>query len=162
MSSFANQTIEAARRALAARLQSAAHDSAELDARRRGIGAVGAHHLVERLGQRLGGLGALLHRGRGQLARYRVGHHRLGVDGVGAELCRREGIPIEVRPVTVQALRDADEIFATSTAGGVMPVTRIDGRILGNGAPGALTSSIRDLYWAWHQNPGETTPVEYA
>lgn len=82
--------------------------------------------------------------------------------GAVIDLCRREGIPIEVRPVTVQALRDADEIFATSTAGGVMPVTRIDGRILGNGAPGALTSSIRDLYWAWHQNPGETTPVEYA
>ncbi|MCA6118914.1 peptide chain release factor N(5)-glutamine methyltransferase [Bradyrhizobium sp. WSM 1738] len=33
MSSFANQTIEAARRALAARLQSATNDSAELDAR---------------------------------------------------------------------------------------------------------------------------------
>lgn len=81
--------------------------------------------------------------------------------GAVIDLCRREGMPIEVRPVTVAEFRDADEIFATSTAGGVMPVTRLDGRILGNGAPGALTSRIRDLYWAWHQDPGETTPVDY-
>ena len=81
--------------------------------------------------------------------------------GAVIDLCRREGVPVEVRPVTVEEFRDADEIFATSTAGGVMPVTRLDGRILGNGAPGALTSRIHDLYWAWHQNPGETTPVDY-
>jgi branched-chain amino acid aminotransferase len=81
--------------------------------------------------------------------------------GAVIDLCRREGIPVEVRPVTVAEFRDADEIFAASTAGGVMPVTRIDGRILGNGAPGALTSRIRDAYWAWHQNPGETTPIDY-
>ncbi len=81
--------------------------------------------------------------------------------GAVIDLCRRERIPIEVRPVTVAEFRDAVEIFAASTAGGVMPVTRLDGRILGNGAPGAMTSRIRDLYWAWHQDPGETTPVDY-
>ncbi|MBX3499359.1 MAG: aminotransferase class IV [Alphaproteobacteria bacterium] len=82
--------------------------------------------------------------------------------GAVIDLCRRGRIPIEVRPVTVAEFRDADEIFAASTAGGVMPVTKLDGRILGNGAPGALTSRIRELYWAWHQDPGETTPVAYA
>jgi branched-chain amino acid aminotransferase len=82
--------------------------------------------------------------------------------GAVIDLCRRERIPLEVRPVPVAEFRDADEIFAASTAGGVMPVTRLDGRILGNGAPGAVTSRIRELYWAWHQDPGETTAVEYA
>ena len=82
--------------------------------------------------------------------------------GAVIDLCRREGVPIEVRAVGVAEFRDADEIFATSTAGGVMPITRLDNRILGNGAPGALTSRIHDLYWAWHQNPGETTPVDYS
>jgi branched-chain amino acid aminotransferase len=81
--------------------------------------------------------------------------------GAVIALCRREGMPVEVRPVTVAEFRDADEIFAASTAGGVMPITRMDGRILGNGAPGAVTSRIRDLYWAWHRDPGETTPVDY-
>ena len=61
----------------------------------------------------------------------------------------------------VVEFRDADEIFLTSTAGGVMPVTRLDGRILGNGAPGAMTMRIRDLYWTWHREEAETTPVDY-
>lgn len=77
------------------------------------------------------------------------------------DLCRRNRIAVEVRPVPLAAFRDADEIFLTSTAGGVMPVTRLDGRILGNGAPGAMTSRIRDLYWAWHRDEAETTPIDY-
>lgn len=77
------------------------------------------------------------------------------------DLCRRHGIAIEVRPVPLAEFRDADEIFLASTAGGVMPVTRLDGRILGNGAPGAVTSRIRDLYWAWHRDAAETTPIDY-
>ncbi|MBL8675530.1 MAG: aminotransferase class IV [Rhodospirillales bacterium] len=77
------------------------------------------------------------------------------------DLCRREGIALEERAVGLAEFRDADEIFLASTAGGVMPVTRLDGRILGNGAPGALTSRIHDLYWAWHSDPGETTAIDY-
>ena len=77
------------------------------------------------------------------------------------DICRRHGIPVEVRPVPLAEFRDADEIFVASTAGGVMPVTRLDGRILGNGAPGATTARIRDLYWTWHREEAETTPVAY-
>ncbi len=77
------------------------------------------------------------------------------------DICRRNGIPVEVRPIPLDEFRDADEIFVASTAGGVMPVTRLDSRILGNGAPGATTTRIRDLYWAWHREEAETTPVPY-
>lgn len=77
------------------------------------------------------------------------------------DLCRRHAIPIMVRPVSLAEFRDADEIFLTSTAGGVMPVTRLDGRILGNGAPGAMTMRLHDLYWTWHRDEAETTPVSY-
>ena len=77
------------------------------------------------------------------------------------DICRRHGIPVEVRPVPLAEFRDADEIFVASTAGGVMPVTRLDGRILGNGAPGATTARIRDLYWTWHREEAEATPVAY-
>lgn len=77
------------------------------------------------------------------------------------DICRRNGILVEVRPVPLAEFRDADEIFLTSTAGGVMPVTRLDSRILGNGAPGAMTTRIRDLYWTWHREEAETTPVAY-
>jgi branched-chain amino acid aminotransferase len=77
------------------------------------------------------------------------------------DICRRNGIALEVRPVPLAEFCDADEVFLTSTAGGVMPVTRLGGRILGNGAPGAMTTRIRDLYWAWHREEAETTPIAY-
>ena len=43
------------------------------------------------------------------------------------ELCTRLGIAAQVAPITQDALRGADEVFITSTAGGVMPVSKIDG-----------------------------------
>ena len=55
----------------------------------------------------------------------------------------------------------AAEVLVTSTAGGVMPVTVIDGKPVGTGAPGPLTRQLRDLYWASHSDPRYSTPVRY-
>lgn len=71
------------------------------------------------------------------------------------ELCEEEGIRCEVRAVHPDELREADEAFATSTAGGIMPVTSIDGRALRLGAASPISSRLRDLYWrrreaGWH------------
>ena len=63
------------------------------------------------------------------------------------ELCEMEGIPCETRAIHLDELRDADEAFATSSAGGIMPVTAIDDKPLGNGAPGILTTRLADSYW---------------
>src|SRR4029079_11519824 len=48
------------------------------------------------------------------------------------ELCGQLGIPAAVGPIRREALEDADEVFAATTAGGVMPVSRVGRRILGN------------------------------
>ena len=58
-------------------------------------------------------------------------------------------------------LRRAAEVLITSTAGGVMPVTVIDGGPVGAGAPGPLTLELRERYWASHQDPRYSTPVQY-
>jgi branched-chain amino acid aminotransferase len=63
------------------------------------------------------------------------------------ELCGMENIPFELRTVHPDELRNADEAFATSSAGGVMPITRVNDKPLGNGAPGMLTSQLFDAYW---------------
>ena len=42
------------------------------------------------------------------------------------EICRDEGVPYELRRVEPEELDTADEVFAATTAGGVMPVIRID------------------------------------
>ena len=76
------------------------------------------------------------------------------------ELCERLGIDAEARPVTVEELRRADEVFATSTAGGVMAIGRIDGRSVGNATPGPVTRRITDAYWASHDDPDWTTPID--
>jgi len=40
----------------------------------------------------------------------------------------------------------ADEAFVTGTFGGLTPVVKIDGRIIGNGQPGKLTQRLSTLY----------------
>jgi len=74
------------------------------------------------------------------------------------EICASEAIPFEARAVHPDELEGAQEVFASSTAGGIMPVTRIDGRPIGNGHPGLVTSRIQSAYWArreagWHGTP---------
>jgi hypothetical protein len=49
----------------------------------------------------------------------------------------------------------------TSTAGGIMPVTVVDGGPVGTGVPGPLTRKLRDLYWASHHDPRYSTQVRY-
>jgi branched-chain amino acid aminotransferase len=78
------------------------------------------------------------------------------------ELCREFGIPCELRPLPVKELRQADEIFVSSTAGGVIGVTRLDGRILGNDRPGQITSRLHDAYWSKRAEGWHADPIDYA
>jgi len=71
------------------------------------------------------------------------------------ELAASLGWPCETGDFGKASLLEADEAFVTSTAGGIMPVVNVDGRILSNDAPGAMTSELRRLYWqkreaGWH------------
>jgi len=76
--------------------------------------------------------------------------------GTAIELLRRRGVEVELRDVHSDELRGADEAFATSTAGGVMPIASVDGRPLGD-AP--ISRRLLDDYWAAHSDPAWTTPV---
>jgi branched-chain amino acid aminotransferase len=77
------------------------------------------------------------------------------------DLARQAGQPVEEARLTAGDLHRAAEILVTSTAGGIMPVTVIDGRPVGTGAPGPLTLQLRDRYWASHDDPRYCTPVRY-
>src|ERR671920_792922 len=54
------------------------------------------------------------------------------------ELSAEHGIPLETRPVPADELRSADEVFISSTAGGIIPVTTVDGEAIGDGEPGPV------------------------
>jgi branched-chain amino acid aminotransferase len=60
-------------------------------------------------------------------------------------LCAREGIAAREARVTTADLAAADELFLTSSVRGVMPVTRLDDRVLGDGRAGPVTRRLKDL-----------------
>jgi len=47
---------------------------------------------------------------------------------------------------TLAQVYSADEAFVTGTLGGVTPVTKVDGRPIGDGKPGKITKEASDLY----------------
>jgi len=77
------------------------------------------------------------------------------------ELCELLGIKSEIRPIPAMELRDADEIFLATTAGGIMPASRIDGRIMGNDRPGPISSKLRETFWAKRAQGWHATPIDY-
>lgn len=78
-----------------------------------------------------------------------------------AEVARELGHEVVIDRLPVSVLYEADEIFLTSTAGGVMPVEKLDGEPVGQGSPGSVTRAIRERYWELHNNPRYTEEVAY-
>jgi branched-chain amino acid aminotransferase len=77
------------------------------------------------------------------------------------ELAAQAGQPACEGQLTADDLRRAAEVLVTSTAGGIMPVTAIDGQPVGSGVPGPRTRQLRDQYWASHADPRYSTAVRY-
>lgn len=69
------------------------------------------------------------------------------------ELAENEDLEVAERPLPASELRRADEVFISSTAGGIMPVTRVDSRPVGQGLPGPVTQRLMEAYWALHEDP---------
>jgi branched-chain amino acid aminotransferase len=77
------------------------------------------------------------------------------------ELLAKENLQLIQDSLTAAMAQTANEVFITSTAGGVMPVTRIAGQPVGDGRPGALTAKLNDAYWALHDDPAYSVAIEY-
>ncbi len=56
------------------------------------------------------------------------------------ELAAEAGIEFVVGDFSLTQFYAADEVFVTGTMGGIAPVTRIDGRVIGAGQPGQVTA----------------------
>ena len=64
------------------------------------------------------------------------------------ELAREAGITVQEISLTKHDVYIADECFLTGTAAEVIPVVKVDGRLIGRGEPGAMT---RDLIKRFHK-----------
>ncbi|RKY38044.1 MAG: branched-chain-amino-acid transaminase [Candidatus Omnitrophota bacterium] len=58
------------------------------------------------------------------------------------ELARKKGIEVKEDVITRYDLYNAQECFLTGTAAEIVPVVKIDGRVIGNGKPGKITLQL--------------------
>lgn len=62
------------------------------------------------------------------------------------DLCREHGIDTNVSDLTLTQAYRADEVFCTGTMGELAPVVEIDGRTIGDGTMGPLTTRLSSLF----------------
>jgi D-alanine transaminase len=67
------------------------------------------------------------------------------------EIARAKGIPCDELPVKIETLTSADEVWLTSSTKEILPITRIDGRPVGNGKPGPMHAKMFALYKEYKQ-----------
>ncbi len=78
------------------------------------------------------------------------------------DLCSELGIPSKATRVHVDEVRDAEEVFLTTTAGSIMPVRSVDGQLLaGREGPGEISARLHNLYWERIWDGWGGTPVRY-
>lgn len=77
------------------------------------------------------------------------------------DVARTHNIEVRVEVVPVELAYHCDEIFMSTTAGGIMPITSLDGNAINGGRVGPITKVIWDGYWALHYDPAFTFEIDY-
>src|SRR5262249_47647563 len=62
------------------------------------------------------------------------------------ELAQAAGITVQEMAVTRHDVYTADEIFLTGTGAEIIPVVKVDGRVIGPGKPGPISRQLRERY----------------
>jgi D-alanine transaminase len=70
-------------------------------------------------------------------------------------LVRQHGLTLQERAFCVDEAYRAREAFLTSSTSYVLPITRIDDRVIGDGRPGRLTMMLREIYIRYMESLGE-------
>ncbi|MBA2932918.1 D-amino-acid transaminase [Sphingomonas sp. CGMCC 1.13654] len=63
-----------------------------------------------------------------------------------ADLVGELGLTIDFRPFSVEEALDAKEAFNSAAGSLILPIVSIDGRPIGDGRPGPVTTRLRELY----------------
>ncbi len=77
------------------------------------------------------------------------------------ELCEQTNLTPKSAKLTASELLKADELFMASTAGGIMPISKVDDTVIGGGTPGPATRRLTDAYRALHAEPAMREAVNY-
>jgi D-alanine transaminase len=63
--------------------------------------------------------------------------------GAALDAARRLGFTVEERPIAVEELFTADEVFLASTTLWTYPLIEVDGRTIGDGSPGGVAKALK-------------------
>ena len=77
------------------------------------------------------------------------------------EMAQGMGLETQLRSLPADELRGAQEVFISTSAGGVLPVTMIDKRAVADGQVGPVTQRLVQTYWAWHADPAYSLAIDY-
>lgn len=72
-------------------------------------------------------------------------------------IAERLGMEASLADLTVTDLYEADEVLAVTTASGITPIVRVDGRSVGDGTPGPISRRVMTEYWNELDSPGPHT-----
>lgn len=75
--------------------------------------------------------------------------------GTVMDLAREAGLTVSEPTLTRYDLFNADECFLTGTGAEIVPVVKIDGRVIGTGKPGKVTRTLEARYHALTKTSGE-------
>ncbi len=78
------------------------------------------------------------------------------------EICGVHGIDCREDDITRDELMEADEIFTSTTGGGLVSVTRINDRVFSNDAQGPVATRLQKTYWEWHDDPAMSEAIDYS
>ncbi len=77
------------------------------------------------------------------------------------EIADHLGIRAVIRPLSVDELLAADEVFLSSSGGGVIPIVRVNETIYGNGVKGPISVRLNETYWQWTKLERYRDPINY-
>ena len=77
------------------------------------------------------------------------------------EIADHLGIRAVICPLSVDELLAADEVFLSSSGGGVIPIVRVNETIYGNGVKGPISVRLNETYWQWTKLEKYRDPINY-
>ena len=77
------------------------------------------------------------------------------------ELAAETNLDCTPVPIPAGDLAGMDELFISSTAGGLMAISKVDSQPIGASPVGPVTARLRDLYWSKRRAGWHATAVEY-
>lgn len=75
------------------------------------------------------------------------------------ELVKKENLVLEERRISLSEFHTADEVWTTGTMGELSPVTKIDGRVIGDGTVGPVTKRLQSSFKKLTEGLGVPIPA---